>query len=231
MARHRPRRRHRNHRRAADRSAYRLQGQARHRRGHVPQAHPAGSDRSKIAASDGSRSAAGARRPARASTFEDLGHKVSYETEEAHRAGRRGHRLHARRQREQEEVLRASSPATRRASSPRAASSASASRTRAASTTRRSCRGQDQFIQVVSCNTHNLSILIKTLGYDGEARESASRAASSACAGPTTSPRTTASCPRRRSASTRIAFGTHHARDAWHLFKTMDHASISSRPR
>ena len=82
-----------------------------------------------------------------------------------HRGGHRARdgrrRLHARREREQAEVLRADQ-AGRRASSRRAPSSASASRTRAASTTR--CRVPDEpFVQVVSCNTHNISVLLKTL--------------------------------------------------------------------
>ena len=98
--------------------------------------------------------------------FEALGHKVDYEAQRGARAGDGRHRLHAGRQREQEdlrEALRA-----RAASSRRAASSASASPTRWASTTRRSSPGEDRFLQVVSCNTHNIAALVKTLAEDDD---------------------------------------------------------------
>jgi glyceraldehyde-3-phosphate dehydrogenase/erythrose-4-phosphate dehydrogenase len=83
-------------------------------------------------------------------------------------------------------------------------------------------RGEDQFVQVVSCNTHNLSILIHTLALaDG---------------GPDNVVEGRFVCMRRASdlsqddsfvASPEVGkhkdprFGTHHARDAWHLFNTM----------
>lgn len=82
--------------------------------------------------------------------------------------------------------------------------------------------GEDKFIQVVSCNTHNLSALIKLFGTKGN-----------------TAPENLASadfvCMRRANdisqdddfvASPEVGkhkddqFGTHHARDAWHLYKT-----------
>ena len=64
--------------------------------------------------------------------------------------------------------------------------------------------GEDQFIQVVSCNTHNLSILIHTLATAGRrSRQPRSTDGSCACAARPTCRRTTASWPRRRSASTR----------------------------
>ena len=83
-------------------------------------------------------------------------------------------------------------------------------------------RGEDQFIQVVSCNTHNLSILVQTLAMaDG---------------GPENVVEGRFVCMRRASdlsqddsfvASPEVGkhkdprFGTHHARDAWHLFHTL----------
>jgi len=83
-------------------------------------------------------------------------------------------------------------------------------------------RGEDQFIQVVSCNTHNLSILIDTLALkDG---------------GPDNLARGTFVCMRRANDISQDGsfvpsptvgthkderFGTHHARDAWHLFNTL----------
>jgi glyceraldehyde-3-phosphate dehydrogenase/erythrose-4-phosphate dehydrogenase len=85
-------------------------------------------------------------------------------------------------------------------------------------------QGEDQFIQVVSCNTHNLSILIHTLAMqDG---------------GPGNLVDGRFVCMRRASdlsqddsfvASPEVGkhkdarFGTHHARDAWALFHTMGH--------
>ena len=84
--------------------------------------------------------------------------------------------------------------------------------------------GEDQFVQVVSCNTHNLSILIDTLAMrDG---------------GPDNLVDGRFVCMRRASdlsqddsfvASPEVGkhkdprFGTHHARDAWALFNTMGH--------
>jgi glyceraldehyde-3-phosphate dehydrogenase (NAD(P)) len=83
-------------------------------------------------------------------------------------------------------------------------------------------RGQDQFIQVVSCNTHNLSILIQTMALaDG---------------GPENLADGRFVCMRRSNDISQDSsfvpspqvgthkdprFGTHHARDAWHLFQTM----------
>ena len=58
--------------------------------------------------------------------------------------------------------------------------------------------GQDRFLQIVSCNTHNIAALVKTLGEDGDS----SAAASCACAAPTTSRRIRASRRRRPPAST-----------------------------
>jgi glyceraldehyde-3-phosphate dehydrogenase/erythrose-4-phosphate dehydrogenase len=81
--------------------------------------------------------------------------------------------------------------------------------------------GDDRFIQVVSCNTHNLAVLIETLGlHDTE---------------PDNLIEGRFVCLRRSSdisqegefiaapqvgAHKDARFGTHHARDAWHLFQT-----------
>ncbi len=83
-------------------------------------------------------------------------------------------------------------------------------------------RGKDQFIQVVSCNTHNLSILIDTLALgDGgpdnllEGRFVCMRRSNdiSQDGGFAPSPVVGTHKDER--------FGTHHARDAWHLFATL----------
>jgi glyceraldehyde-3-phosphate dehydrogenase (NAD(P)) len=81
--------------------------------------------------------------------------------------------------------------------------------------------GEDRFIQVVSCNTHNLVVLIETLGlHDAE---------------PDNLLEGRFVCLRRSSdisqedefiaapqvgAHKDARFGTHHAQDAWHLFQT-----------
>ena len=83
-------------------------------------------------------------------------------------------------------------------------------------------RGEDKFLQVVSCNTHNLSILIQSLALaDG---------------GPDNLLEGRFVCMRRANDISQdgkfvpspqvgqhkdARFGTHHARDAWHLFNTM----------
>ena len=81
--------------------------------------------------------------------------------------------------------------------------------------------GSDRFIQIVSCNTHNLAILIETLGFN--------------TAGPDNLAHGHFLCLRRASdisqegdfvAAPQVGkhkdarFGTHHAKDAWGLFQT-----------
>jgi len=80
----------------------------------------------------------------------------------------------------------------------------------------------DKYLQVVSCNTHNLSLIIKMLGLGDE--------------GPDNLVQGRFVCIRRANDISQdgkfvpspeigshgdAAFGTHHARDAWHLFNTM----------
>ncbi|HUM01735.1 MAG TPA: hypothetical protein VL084_05580, partial [Thermoanaerobaculia bacterium] len=77
------------------------------------------------------------------------------------------------------------------------------------------------FLQVVSCNTHNLAILIKTIGMEGDALEM---------------DRATFVCMRRANDVSQTKdylpaptvgphddeeFGTHHARDVFHLYQTL----------
>jgi glyceraldehyde-3-phosphate dehydrogenase type II len=83
-------------------------------------------------------------------------------------------------------------------------------------------RGEDRFLQVVSCNTHNLSSLIHTLAL--------------AEGGPANLIEGKFVCMRRANDISQESgfvpspvvgghndprFGTHHARDAWHLFNTL----------
>jgi glyceraldehyde-3-phosphate dehydrogenase (NAD(P)) len=82
--------------------------------------------------------------------------------------------------------------------------------------------GTDRFLQVVSCNTHNLAVLVATLGLHDEAPDNLVEGRFV--------------CLRRSSDISQVddflpspeagshkdpQFGTHHARDAWHLFQTL----------
>ncbi len=82
--------------------------------------------------------------------------------------------------------------------------------------------GEDRFIQVVSCNTHNITTLIKTLAHDGTGFQLE---------------RGTFVCMRRANDITQVdgyvpaptvgkhadaLFGTHHAKDAHRVFETLD---------
>lgn len=83
--------------------------------------------------------------------------------------------------------------------------------------------GEDRFLQIVSCNTHNITTLIKTLCCDEDGTNHLERG--------------TFVCMRRANDITQIdgfvpapsvgrhddgEFGTHHARDAFHVFQTLD---------
>jgi glyceraldehyde-3-phosphate dehydrogenase (NAD(P)) len=83
-------------------------------------------------------------------------------------------------------------------------------------------RGEDRFLHVVSCNTHNISVLVKTLGMapggtshllDG--RFLCMRRANDISQDGSFAPSPTVG----RHSDER--FGTHHARDAHHLFETL----------
>lgn len=84
--------------------------------------------------------------------------------------------------------------------------------------------GKDQYVQVVSCNTHNLSSLIHTIALED--------------GGPDNLVEGRFVCMRRSNDISQDGsfvpspvvgghkderFGTHHARDAWHLFNTLGH--------
>jgi glyceraldehyde-3-phosphate dehydrogenase (NAD(P)) len=81
--------------------------------------------------------------------------------------------------------------------------------------------GEDRFLQVVSCNTHNLAILVKTIGMDGDTLAME---------------RGTFVCMRRANDISQTKdfapapsvgkhdddeFGTHHAHDVFHLYETL----------
>ena len=82
--------------------------------------------------------------------------------------------------------------------------------------------GDDRFLQVVSCNTHNLAVLIDTLALHDESPDNLIEGRFL--------------CMRRSSDITQegsfipapevgshkdMKFGTHHAKDAWYLFRTL----------
>ena len=82
--------------------------------------------------------------------------------------------------------------------------------------------GEDRYLQVVSCNTHNLAILIKTIGMNGD--------------NDLTMDRATFVCMRRSNDISQTKdyspaptvgkhdddeFGTHHAHDVFHLYETL----------
>jgi len=80
--------------------------------------------------------------------------------------------------------------------------------------------GNDQFVQVVSCNTHNIAVMVKTLAFEGDSptitdgRFLCIRRANdiSDSDGMTPAPKVS---------KHEEPWGTHHARDAFHLFKTL----------
>jgi len=83
-------------------------------------------------------------------------------------------------------------------------------------------RDKDQFIQVVSCNTHNLSVLVDCIALaDGgednlvQGRFVCIRRANDISQSSSFVPSPSVS------AHDDAAFGTHHARDAYHLFQTL----------
>jgi glyceraldehyde-3-phosphate dehydrogenase (NAD(P)) len=82
-------------------------------------------------------------------------------------------------------------------------------------------RGEDQFVQVVSCNTHNLAVLLSTIalseGADNlqEARFLCIRRANDISQDGSFIPSPQAGKHKDE------RFGTHHARDVWYLYKTL----------
>jgi glyceraldehyde-3-phosphate dehydrogenase (NAD(P)) len=83
-------------------------------------------------------------------------------------------------------------------------------------------RGDDRFIQIVSCNTHNISVIVKTLAMDPDGtphlesgRFLCMRRANDISQEGSFIPSPTVG----RHDDSR--FGTHHARDAYHLFGTL----------
>mgnify|MGYP002639847840 CR=1 FL=1 len=84
--------------------------------------------------------------------------------------------------------------------------------------------GKDKYLQVVSCNTHNLSVIIKTLGFGDEGPDNLIEGRFVCIRRSNDISQDTNFLPSPEIGSHGDAkFGTHHARDAWHLFNTMGH--------
>ncbi|HVS01505.1 MAG TPA: hypothetical protein VMT16_01955 [Thermoanaerobaculia bacterium] len=82
--------------------------------------------------------------------------------------------------------------------------------------------GEDRFIQVVSCNTHNITTLIRTLCDDGRGDFCLERAIFVCMRRANDITQTEGYVPAPQVGRHDDAeFGTHHARDAHHLFKTL----------
>jgi glyceraldehyde-3-phosphate dehydrogenase type II len=82
--------------------------------------------------------------------------------------------------------------------------------------------GEDRFVQVVSCNTHNLAVLIKTLGLHGEKPDNVVAGHFVCLRRSTDISQAEDFLPAPQVGTHKDArFGTHHARDAWHLFETL----------
>ena len=81
--------------------------------------------------------------------------------------------------------------------------------------------GEDRFVQVVSCNTHNLAVLIATLALHDEAPDNLleGRFVCMRRSSDISQEKSFIAAPEA-SAHKDGHFGTHHARDAWHLFQT-----------
>lgn len=79
----------------------------------------------------------------------------------------------------------------------------------------------DRFVQIVSCNTHNISVLLKTLGWqNGKANLDAGRFVCMRRANDVSDSKDFIASPEAGKHDD-PEFGTHHARDAYHLFQTL----------
>jgi glyceraldehyde-3-phosphate dehydrogenase (NAD(P)) len=79
----------------------------------------------------------------------------------------------------------------------------------------------DRFVQVVSCNTHNISVLLKTLAaQNGKISLAAGRFVCMRRANDVSDTKSFIAAPEAGKHDD-PKFGTHHARDAYHLFQTV----------
>jgi glyceraldehyde-3-phosphate dehydrogenase (NAD(P)) len=81
---------------------------------------------------------------------------------------------------------------------------------------------EDRFIQVVSCNTHNLAVLINTLALHDEAPDNLIDGRFVCLRRATDLSQEKSFIPAPEVGKHKDdQFGTHHAKDAWHLFQTL----------
>ncbi len=79
----------------------------------------------------------------------------------------------------------------------------------------------DRFVQIVSCNTHNISVLLKTLAsVDGKISLVAGRFVCMRRANDVSDTKSYIAAPEAGKHDD-PEFGTHHARDAYHVFQTL----------
>src|SRR6476659_869850 len=79
----------------------------------------------------------------------------------------------------------------------------------------------DRFVQVVSCNTHNISVLLKTLAWEnGKPSLNAGRFVCMRRSNDVSDVKDFIASPEAGKHDD-PEFGTHHARDAYHLFQTL----------
>lgn len=83
-------------------------------------------------------------------------------------------------------------------------------------------KGEDQFIQIVSCNTHNVSCVTNTLALKGNAPENLVEGRYVCIRRATDISQTSAIASPQVNDHKYENYGTHHAKDAVDLFRTMD---------
>ena len=85
-------------------------------------------------------------------------------------------------------------------------------------------RAEDRYLHIVSCNTHNIAVLLKTLGFepDGTNHIVEAKFLCIRRANDISQPDKFIPAPEVGT-HPNARFGTHHAKDAHHLFQTMGH--------
>ena len=82
--------------------------------------------------------------------------------------------------------------------------------------------GEDRYIQIVSCNTHNLSILLQALAMEDGGPDNLVEGRFVCMRRSNDISQDSSFCPSPQVGTHKDErFGTHHARDAWHLYNTM----------
>lgn len=84
--------------------------------------------------------------------------------------------------------------------------------------------GNDQYVQVVSCNTHNISVLLRCIGDLGNGKIAVDEGRFVCLRRANDISQDTSFVPSPQVGKhSDEQFGTHHARDAYHLFKTLNY--------